>query len=213
MQGKFITIEGTEGVGKTTNIAFIQNWLSEKGVEFSSTREPGGTPLAEEIRSLLLTPRAETVCDTTELLLMFAGRAQHLNKVVVPALTMGRWIVCDRFTDATYAYQGFGRGMDQKLIAHLEQLVQKELRPDLTLILDIPVEIGLQRASQRSTPDRFEQEKVSFFHRVREGYLCRAAENSDRYVVIDASKALQDVQTAIRNALEDFYLKSQRKFN
>ncbi|HAZ79820.1 MAG TPA: dTMP kinase [Porticoccaceae bacterium] len=213
MQGKFITIEGTEGVGKTTNIAFIQNWLSEKGVEFSSTREPGGTPLAEEIRSLLLTPRAETVCDTTELLLMFAGRAQHLNKVVVPALTMGKWIVCDRFTDATYAYQGFGRGMDQKLIAHLEQLVQKELRPDLTLILDIPVEIGLQRASQRSTPDRFEQEKVSFFHRVREGYLCRAAENSDRYVVIDASKALQDVQTAIRNALEDFYLKSQRKFN
>jgi dTMP kinase len=169
--------------------------------------------LAEEIRSLLLTPRAETVCDTTELLLMFAGRAQHLNKVVVPALTMGKWIVCDRFTDATYAYQGFGRGMDQKLIAHLEQLVQKELRPDLTLILDIPVEIGLQRASQRSTPDRFEQEKVSFFHRVREGYLCRAAENSDRYVVIDASKALQDVQTAIRNALEDFYLKSQRKFN
>ena len=213
MRGKFITIEGTEGVGKTTNIEFIQSWMDTKKLSYSITREPGGTPLAEQIRELLLAPREESVSSTAELLLIFAARAQHLNQVIEPMLGEGAWVVCDRFTDATYAYQGFGRGMDQKLIAHLEQLVQKELRPDLTLILDIPVEIGLQRASQRSTPDRFEQEKVSFFHRVREGYLCRAAENSDRYVVIDASKALQDVQTAIRNALEDFYLKSQRKFN
>ena len=213
MQGKFITIEGTEGVGKTTNIAFIQDWLSDKNIGFLSTREPGGTPLAEEIRSLLLMPRTETVCDTTELLLMFAGRAQHLDKVVIPALDAGQWVVCDRFTDATYAYQGFGRGMDKTLIAHLEQLVQKELRPDLTLILDIPVEIGLHRASKRSTPDRFEQEKVSFFDRVREGYLCRAAENLDRYAVIDASKTLDEVQAAIHSALEDFYLQSQRKID
>lgn len=130
MHGKFITIEGTEGVGKTTNIEFIQTWLNQQQVDFVTTREPGGTPLAEQIRELLLTPRDEKVCNSAELLLMFAGRAQHLDQVIVPAIQSGLCVVCDRFTDATYAYQGFGRGMDSTLIAHLERLVQAELRPD-----------------------------------------------------------------------------------
>ena len=205
MQAKFITIEGTEGVGKTTNIEFIQNWLSQRGVEFISTREPGGTPLAEQVRELLLTPREEKVGDATELLLMFAGRAQHLDQVILPALNSGSSVLCDRFTDASYAYQGFGREMDCSLIAQLEQIVQGDLRPDLTLILDIPVEIGLKRASERSTPDRFEQEKIEFFDRVRHGYLKIAEDNLGRCAVIDASQSLEEVQASIEAVLENFY--------
>ena len=205
MHGKFITIEGTEGVGKTTNIEFIQAWLNQQNVDFVTTREPGGTPLAEQVRELLLTPRDEKVCNSAELLLMFAGRAQHLEQVIVPAIQSGRWVVCDRFTDATYAYQGFGRGMDNALIAHLETLVQADLRPDLTLILDIPVEIGLKRASQRSTPDRFEREQTEFFERVRQGYLSIAANSPERCVVIDASQSLEDVQGDITSALRNFF--------
>lgn len=206
MHGKFITIEGTEGVGKTTNIEFIQTWLNQQQVDFVTTREPGGTPLAEQIRELLLTPRDEKVCNSAELLLMFAGRAQHLDQVIVPAIQSGLCVVCDRFTDATYAYQGFGRGMDSTLIAHLERLVQAELRPDLTLILDIPVEIGLQRASQRSAPDRFEREQTEFFERVRQGYLSIAANEPERCVVIDASQPLEDVQRDITTALKSFFM-------
>ena len=209
MHGKFITIEGTEGVGKTTNIEFIQTWLNQQQVDFVTTREPGGTPLAEQIRELLLTPRDEKVCNSAELLLMFAGRAQHLDQVIVPAIQSGRCVVCDRFTDATYAYQGFGRGMDSTLIAHLERLVQAELRPDLTLILDIPVEIGLQRASQRSAPDRFEREQTEFFERVRQGYLSIAANEPQRCVVIDASQPLEDVQRDITTALKSFFMPRQ----
>ena len=209
MHGKFITIEGTEGVGKTTNIEFIQTWLNQQKVDFVTTREPGGTPLAEQIRELLLTPRDEKVCNSAELLLMFAGRAQHLDQVIVPAIQSGRCVVCDRFTDATYAYQGFGRGMDSTLIAHLERLVQAELRPDLTLILDIPVEIGLQRASQRSAPDRFEREQTEFFERVRQGYLSIAANEPERCVVIDASQPLEDVQRDITTALKSFFMPRQ----
>jgi len=209
MHGKFITIEGTEGVGKTTNIEFIQTWLNQQKVDFVTTREPGGTPLAEQIRELLLTPRDEKVCNSAELLLMFAGRAQHLDQVIVPAIQSGRCVVCDRFTDATYAYQGFGRGMDSALIAHLERLVQAELRPDLTLILDIPVEIGLQRASQRSAPDRFEREQTEFFERVRQGYLNIAANEPQRCVVIDASQPLEDVQRDITTALKAFFMQGQ----
>ena len=211
MHGKFITIEGTEGVGKTTNIEFIQTWLNQQKVDFVTTREPGGTPLAEQIRELLLTPRDEKVCNSAELLLMFAGRAQHLDQVIVPAIQSGRCVVCDRFTDATYAYQGFGRGMDSTLIAHLERLVQAELRPDLTLILDIPVEIGLQRASQRSAPDRFEREQTEFFERVRQGYLSIAANEPQRCVVIDASQPLEDVQRDITTALETFFMQGHRR--
>lgn len=204
MHGKFITIEGTEGVGKTTNIDFIQAWLLEQNIEFLATREPGGTPLAEQIRQLLLTPSDEKICDTAELLLMFAGRAQHLDQVILPSLDAGKWVVCDRFTDATYAYQGAGRGMDGTLIEHLEHLVQGVLRPDLTLILDIPVEIGLKRASDRSAPDRFEQEQVEFFERVRQGYLNTAGKDPQRYAVIDASQSLDGVQFDIKAVLETF---------
>ena len=209
MRGKFITIEGTEGVGKTTNIQFIQNWLESKQLAYLCTREPGGTPLAEQIRELLLAPREELVCDTAELLLMFAGRAQHLNQVIEPALTEGAWVLCDRFTDATYAYQGAGRGMGTSLIAELELIVQGSLRPDLTLILDIPVELGLKRASERSDPDRFENEKTEFFDLVRNGYLDIARKHTDRCVVIDASQPLELVQRELTIALEAFWYSSE----
>ena len=205
MVAKFITVEGTEGVGKTTNINFIKSWFRQKEVKFVATREPGGTPLAEEIRDLLLKPRDELVVSSAELLLMFAGRAQHLNKVILPALQADTWVLCDRFTDATYAYQGFGRQMSSELIVQLENIVQGDIRPDLTLLLDIPVEIGLERANDRGDPDRFEQEQQDFFNRVRAGYLSLANENSDRYVVIDASQELQGVQTDIALALDTFY--------
>lgn len=205
MTAKFITIEGTEGVGKTTNIAFIKNWLRAKNIDFNTTREPGGTPLAEEIREILLAPRNESMAAAAELLLMFAGRAQHLNQVILPTLKSGRWVICDRFTDATYAYQGFGRGMDHDLIESLETLVQGDLRPDFTLILDIPVKLGLQRAGKRSSPDRFEQEEIVFFERVREGYLTLAKRHPQRYHVIDASDSIDNVQSDIASALNDFY--------
>ena len=205
MVAKFITVEGTEGVGKTTNINFIKSWLMQHEIKFVATREPGGTPLAEEIRDLLLKPRDELVVSSAELLLMFAGRAQHLNKVILPALQTNKWVLCDRFTDATYAYQGFGRQMSSELIVQLENIVQGDIRPDLTLLLDIPVEIGLERANDRGSPDRFEQEQQDFFNRVRAGYLSLANENSDRYVVIDASQDLQGVQTDIALALDAFY--------
>ena len=205
MVAKFITVEGTEGVGKTTNINFIKSWLRQHEIKFVSTREPGGTPLAEEIRDLLLKPRDELVVSSAELLLMFAGRAQHLSKVILPALQAETWVLCDRFTDATYAYQGFGRQMSSELIVQLENIVQGDIRPDLTLLLDIPVEIGLERANDRGDPDRFEQEQQDFFNRVRAGYLSLANENSDRYVVIDASQELTVVQTDIALALDTFY--------
>ena len=205
MVAKFITVEGTEGVGKTTNINFIKSWLRQNEIKFVATREPGGTPLAEEIRDLLLKPRDELVVSSAELLLMFAGRAQHLNKVILPALQADTWVLCDRFTDATYAYQGFGRQMSSELIVQLENIVQGDIRPDLTLLLDIPVEIGLERANDRGDPDRFEQEQQDFFNRVRAGYLSLANENSDRYVVIDASQELHGVQTDIALALDTFY--------
>ena len=204
MRGKFITIEGTEGVGKTTNIQFIQSWMEKNQLAFATTREPGGTPLAEQIRELLLAPREEKVCNTAELLLMFAARAQHLNQVIEPMLAEGAWVLCDRFTDATFAYQGAGRHMRNDLISELELLVQGSLRPDLTLILDIPVEIGLQRAGERSTPDRFELEQIEFFERVRKRYLQIAEESPERCVIIDASQSLTGVQAQIEKALTRF---------
>ena len=206
MRGKFITIEGTEGVGKTTNIEFIKRWLQAKSITFVNTREPGGTPFAEEIRELLLSNREEAVCSNAELLLMFAGRAQHLKQLIEPQLESGNWVLCDRFTDATYAYQGAGRQMGYDLIANLESMVQGELRPDLTLILDIPVEQGLQRAGQRSEPDRFELEKADFFNRVRNAYLERAEQAPRQYVIIDASLSLPQVQEQIATCLDHFWL-------
>lgn len=205
MRGKFITIEGTEGVGKTTNIEFIKQWLTHQSIPFVNTREPGGTPLAEEIRQVLLSNRDEAFCSKAELLMMFAGRAQHIDQLIEPQLASGKWVLCDRFTDATYAYQGAGREMGNDLIASLETMVQGEMRPDLTLILDIPVEQGLERAGQRSEPDRFELEQTDFFNRVRTAYLTMAADQPQRYRVIDASLSLKEVQKQIANVLEQFW--------
>jgi len=194
MKGKFITVEGIEGVGKTTNIGFIHQQLQAAGRDVVLTREPGGTPLGEAVRGLLLDPEYTGMDSTCELQLMFAARAEHLAKVVWPALEKGRWVLCDRFTDATYAYQGGGRGIDTGVIARLEDLVQGDFRPDLTLLLDVPVAVGLARACKRGTLDRFEQEKIEFFERVRNAYLEMAQRSPDRYRVIDASQPLELVQ-------------------
>lgn len=202
--GRFITVEGTEGVGKSTNIDFLCRLLKKRGIEVVLTREPGGTPLAEELRELLLTPREEKVSQDTELLLMFAARAQHLENVIRPALERGAWVISDRFTDATFAYQGGGRGVSFTNIECLESLVQHGLRPDLTLLLDLPVEIGLQRASARSEPDRFEREKLAFFERVRGAYLQRAGAEPERFAVINAELSIQDVQQQIETAIVRF---------
>ncbi|MDF2180496.1 dTMP kinase [Neptuniibacter sp. CAU 1671] len=202
--GRFITVEGTEGVGKSTNIDFLAESLRIRGKEVILTREPGGTPLAEELRNILLQPREERISIETELLLMFAARAQHLENVIKPALERGAWVISDRFTDATFAYQGGGRGIPFHSISVLENLVQGPLRPDLTLLLDLPVEIGLRRASQRSAPDRFEQEKVAFFERVRQAYLQRAQQDPQRVKIIDASQPLTDVQQQIGRQITIF---------
>ncbi|MDH0336937.1 dTMP kinase [Metapseudomonas otitidis] len=194
MNGLFITLEGPEGAGKSTNRDFIASRLRERGVEVLLTREPGGTPLAERIRELLLAPSDESMAVDTELLLMFAARAQHLDRVIRPALEAGQVVLCDRFTDATYAYQGGGRDVSMARIAELERFVQGSLRPDLTLVFDLPVEVGLQRAAARGRLDRFEQEDRSFFDAVRQTYLERAAQAPERYRVIDAAKPLADVQ-------------------
>lgn len=199
-RGKFITVEGTEGVGKTTNIAFIRSWLEQQNIPYIATREPGGTPLAEQLRGLLLQPRVETVNPLAELLMVFAARAQHLAEVIQPALEQGNWVLCDRFTDATYAYQGGGRRMDIAAIATLENLVQGELRPDAVLLLDIPVQLGLERARGRGDLDRFEQEDIAFFERVRNAYLARAKGNP-HYHVIDASQPLEAVQQDLAASL------------
>jgi len=200
-RGKFITIEGGEGAGKSTNIAFIRAWLEQHNVSVVETREPGGTVLAEQIRDILLDNKTRNMADDTELLLMFAARAQHIKEVIEPNLQQGNWILCDRFTDATYAYQGGGRGIAMQRIAALEEWVQGPLRPDLTIILDLPIEMGLERAGKRSQPDRFEQEGLAFFKRVRDTYLQRAQAQPQRYAVIDASPKLEIVQQDIANAL------------
>lgn len=202
-RGKFITIEGVEGVGKTTNIAFIEHYFTQAGQDIILTREPGGTPLSEKIRDLLLDARQTSMTDDTELLLMFAARAQHLNEKIIPALESGQWVICDRFTDATYAYQGGGRGIDKTRIASLEDWVQGDLRPDMTLLLDLPVAQGLQRAGQRSAPDRFEQEQQAFFERVRASYLEMAARAPARYRIIDASGSIDEVQSRIKAVLDE----------
>ena len=202
MQGKFITVEGSEGVGKSSNLAFIENYLRHAGIDIVRTREPGGTPLGEAIRELLLDARQRAMCDDTELLMMFAARAQHLAEVIRPALATGKWVLCDRFTDATYAYQGGGRGIPMERIGVLEDWVQGALRPDHTLLLDMPVAAGLERAGARSEPDRFEQEQHGFFERVRETYLARARLEPARIHVIDASPALDKVQAQIAQVLQ-----------
>lgn len=203
MRGMFITLEGSEGSGKSTNLAYIRDRLEAQGIDLIVTREPGGTPLAEAIRTLLLDQRNSAMCSDTELLLMFAARAQHLAELILPALNAGKWVLCDRFTDATYAYQGAGRGIARERIALLEQWVQGTLRPDLTLFLDLPVDLGLQRASSRGEPDRFEREQLAFFERVRAGYLQQAAAAPQRYRVIDAARSLAEVQQQIEHVLAE----------
>jgi len=201
-QGKFITLEGGEGAGKSSNIPFIETYLRERDIHILMTREPGGTSLSERIRDILLDKNEQHMTSDTELLLMFAARAQHLEQVILPALANGQWVICDRFTDATYAYQGGGRGIANERIAILEQWVQGDVRPDMTLIFDLPVEVGLARAGQRSTPDRFEQENRRFFERVRAAYLRRAEAAPQRYTIIDASPELPVVQAQIAAVLD-----------
>ena len=202
--GKFITIEGGEGVGKSTNTDLIQSLLEGRGIEVVVTREPGGTALGEELRSVLLSPNAQPPVAMAELLLIFAARAQHLETVIEPALAAGKWVLCDRFTDATYAYQGWGRELDQGVIADLEHLVQGERRPDLTVLLDMDPSQGLLRAQERAALDRFEQEELAFFDRVRSGYLVRATEEPSRWIVIDASKTLDEVKAALSGAFNQW---------
>ncbi|MGE6605839.1 dTMP kinase [Halomonas sp. NPDC076908] len=206
-RGRFITLEGGEGVGKSTNVGFVAEWLEAQGLEVVRTREPGGTARGEAIRGLLLDPAPQELLHVdAELLLMFAARAQHLAEKILPALARGAWVVCDRFTDATFAYQGGGRGIAKQRIAVLEDFVQKGLTPDLTLLLDMPKEAASQRLESRLSDrqeqrDRFEQEQGDFFQAVREAYLARAVEAPERFAVIDAQHSLNDVQAQIEQAL------------
>jgi dTMP kinase len=203
--GRFLTIEGIEGVGKSTQVARLSAALADRNIAHVVTREPGGTALAEKIRDLVLSPREETLPPAAELLLMFAARAVHIANHIEPALSAGRWVVCDRFTDATFAYQGAGRGMSQADIRYLETLVQGARRPDLTLLLDVPVGIGLERSRRRDagrTRDRFERERADFFERVRGGYLERARAEPDRMIVIDAAASMDEVTARIMQVLE-----------
>lgn len=204
VRGRFITFEGTEGVGKSTQMTNAAATLKKLGVDCIVTREPGGTPMAEAIRELLLAPRDEPVNEITELLLMFAARAQHLHTHILPALDKGQWVLCDRFTDATFAYQGGGRGVSSERIALLESLVQGDVRPDHVVLLDAPVETGMIRARRRGELDRFEQEAVSFFQRIRDTYLARAATTPKRYSIVDASASLEQVSGRISELMCKF---------
>ncbi|WP_252176193.1 dTMP kinase [Endozoicomonas sp. 4G] len=201
--GFFLTIEGGEGAGKTTAVDFIKNWMAERQLAFTETREPGGTQVAEELRSLLLGLHGEPLSDITELLMMFAARSQNLFHNVLPGLKAGNIVLCDRFTDATYAYQGGGRGLSTQPVATLEHLVQGALRPDMTILLDVDPEIGMARAKGRGGRlDRIEQEKMDFFIRVRNAYLARAEQFPEQFEVIDAGQSLERVQQQLLAVLE-----------
>ncbi len=202
--GKFITLEGGEGAGKSTCLPLIEEQIIKAGHSVLITREPGGTELAEHIRELLLTPNGTPIHENTELLLMFAARAQHIHEKILPALETGKYVVCDRFTDATYAYQGGGRGIENSRIEVLEQWVQHDLRPDLTILFDIPVVDGLNRANRRSKPDRFEQENLDFYERVRAAYLDIAESQPQRFRVVDASKPFAEVSVQLSSIMTTF---------
>lgn len=200
--GKFITIEGIEGAGKSTAIEALCTYLGTQNREVVRTREPGGTVIGEAIRQLLLSPDMPSMHEDTELLLMFAARAEHVNKVIRPALMAGKWVVCDRFTDASYAYQGAGRGINKSRIVILEQWVLADLRPDLTLLLDVDVATGLSRAEDRGDRDRFEQEAQSFFAKIRQAYLSLAHSEPERFRIIDAGASAQNVSDQIVVSVE-----------
>jgi dTMP kinase len=205
VQGRFITFEGGEGVGKSTQITSAAAWLEAEGIEVVLTREPGGTPRAEQLRRMLLERTDEPMPQSCELLLMFAARASHLANLIEPAVARGAWVLCDRFTDATYAYQGGGRGLPASDIDALVRIVHPQRQPDLTVLLDAPIAVGLARARRRNGadgPDRFESERAEFFERVRQNYLQRAAREPARFRVVDATGALEQVELAVRAALQ-----------
>lgn len=202
--GRFITIEGLEGAGKSSCLAFIEAHLSAAGHVPLMTREPGGTPLSEAVRGLLLDHRFAGMDPSTEVLLVFAARAEHLAKVISPALERGQWVVCDRFTDATFAYQGGGRELGADRIAALEEWTQGALRPDLTILLDVPIDVGRGRAAERGEPDRFEVERDAFFTRARQAYLDRAEQEPERIRVIDAAQPMEAVRSALADILDTF---------
>ena len=196
-RGKFITIEGIEGVGKSTNIDFLADIIEARGYAVLKTREPGGTPIAEDIRSILKEHGDEPLPDVAELLLMFASRSINVNNAIRPALSNGTWVISDRFTDSTRAYQGGGRGFPRESIEWLAEFVHGDLQPDLTILLDAPVDIAMQRADRRGDPDRFEVERAEFFDRVRQTYLQLAESEPDRFVIVDCSLDLDSVQASI----------------
>jgi len=200
--GLFLSLEGVEGVGKSTNLAFIIDYLQQRNIDVVQTREPGGTEAGERIRELLLDPTLELSCET-ELLLMFASRRELVQRTIVPALNAGRWVVSDRFTDASFAYQGGGRGLGFDRVASLSDWLLGELKPYRTLLLDLPVEIGLERLNSRAEKDRIELEQIEFFKQVRKAYHQRVEADPERFVVIDASQTLTDVQSAIAAELDN----------
>jgi len=203
-RGRFITVEGIEGAGKSSCLETIGRRLAAAGKQVVQTREPGGTALGEEIRAILLAHREEGMSGDSELLLVFAARAEHIASKIQPALEAGRWVVCDRFTDATFAYQGGGRGLAPERIRSIRDWVQGDLDPDLTLLLDLPVSVGLERAGGRSAPDRFESEAEAFFARVRAAYLDMAAAEPERFRVVDASREMGEVQDGILQLIDHF---------
>lgn len=203
-----ISFEGIEGVGKSTHLSFLADYLTKKGIPVLTTREPGGTEMGEEIRDILLKHRTESISSLAELLLMFAARAQHLETVIQPALKLGKWVLCDRFTDATYAYQGGGRGVDVGIIKSLETMVQGAFRPNLILLFDAPAKMGLSRAKNRSHPDRFEQETVDFFERVRRHYCTRAERDLKRYKMLDATKPIGEIQIELLEIINPYVSKA-----
>lgn len=201
-RGRFITLEGGEGAGKSTQLKFIADWLEQRGRTVVQTREPGGSPLAEAIRTIVLGDWSEGVGARTELLLMFAARAAHIEHRIAPALRRGDDVLCDRFVDASWAYQGAGRGIAAEHLAGLEKLVLQDIRPDLTIVFDVSPDVGLGRAKNRGDANRFEEESLAFMSRVRAAYLERARANPDRYAVVDASRSLADVQADLNRLLE-----------
>jgi len=209
MSAQFITIEGSEGGGKTTNLELMKSLLEDAGIPYVVTREPGGTELAEQLRELLLACRDEPVTPQAELLLMFAARSQHVENFIKPELAKGNWVISDRFTDATFAYQGGGRKLSWQLIEELELIAIDGFKPNLTLLLDLDPNIGLGRAAQRGEFDRFEQEEIEFFNRVRSAYLRRMQEDEQRFMLVDASQSLEDVQSSITKQFNAF-LKQHR---
>ncbi|MEO1925044.1 MAG: dTMP kinase [Gammaproteobacteria bacterium] len=203
-QSLFITLEGVEGAGKSTLMSYVAEILSNSGKDVLQTREPGGTKTGEQIRNILLNKNNITVTDDTELLLMFAARAQHISEIILPALSSGKVVLCDRFTDASYAYQGGGRGIETSRIETLEEWVQQGLKPNLTLLFDLDVETGLRRAGNRSEADRFELEEMSFFERIRTCYLQRAKNEAERFRIIDAAQTFDHVKQQIQDILKEY---------